>query len=114
MPKISRRRCSPTASRSRRMTPSMRGPAAPGRRSPACNPIAGDSNVTVVKPRPRTELVWGVIDQGFSSGTNLALSILAGQLLGPGGLGVIYLAFSMYLLALSFLRAAITEPFMVP
>jgi len=65
------------------------------------------------QPRARTELVWGVIDQGFSSGTNLALSILAGQVLGPGGLGVIFLGFSMYLLALSFLRALITEPFVV-
>jgi O-antigen/teichoic acid export membrane protein len=73
----------------------------------------GDSNVTVANARPRTELVWGVVDQGFSSGTNLALSILAGQLLGPSGLGVIFLGFSMYLLALSFLRALITEPFMV-
>jgi len=63
--------------------------------------------------RARTELVWGVLDQGFSSGTNLALSILAGQVLGPTGLGVIFLGFSMYLLALSFLRALITEPMVV-
>lgn len=63
--------------------------------------------------RARTELVWGVVDQAFSSGTNLALSILAGQVLGPTGLGVIFLGFSMYLLALSFLRALITEPMVV-
>ena len=69
--------------------------------------------MTAVQARARTELVWGVVDQGFSSGTNLALSILAGQVLGPEGLGVVFLGFSMYLLALSFLRALVTEPFVV-
>ena len=42
-----------------------------------------DSTVPV-RPRTRRELTWGVFDQGFSSGTNLALSVLAAPI--PGGI----------------------------
>ncbi len=69
--------------------------------------------MTALRARARTELVWGVVDQGVSSATNLGLSILAGRLLGSAGLGVIFLGFSMYLLALNFVRGLITEPFVV-
>ena len=63
--------------------------------------------------KPRTEIAWGIVDQGLSSATNLGMSILAGWILGPAGLGVIFLGFSTYLFALSFVRALITEPFVV-
>ena len=66
-----------------------------------------------VQSRPRTEIAWGVVDQGLSSATNLGMSVLAGRLLGPAGLGVIFLGFSTYLFALSFMRALVTEPFLV-
>jgi O-antigen/teichoic acid export membrane protein len=59
------------------------------------------------------QLVWGVADQGLSSATNFGLSFLAGRLLGPSGLGVIFLGFSAYLIAFSFVRALIIEPFVV-
>lgn len=70
-------------------------------------------SVTPGRGRARTEIAWGVVDQGLSSATNLGMSILAGRLLGPSGLGVIFLGFSVYLLALSFVRALVTEPFVV-
>ena len=59
------------------------------------------------------QLVWGVADQGLSSATNFGLSFLAGRLLGPSGLGVIFLGFSAYLIAFSFVRALVIEPFVV-
>jgi O-antigen/teichoic acid export membrane protein len=61
----------------------------------------------------RGELVWGVADQGLSSATNFGLSFLAGRLLGPAGLGVIFIGFSAYLVAFSFVRALVIEPFVV-
>lgn len=63
--------------------------------------------------RARTEIVWGGVDQGLSSATNLGLSILAGRFLGAAGLGLIFLGFTAYLLALSVVRGFITEPFVV-
>jgi O-antigen/teichoic acid export membrane protein len=59
------------------------------------------------------QLVWGIADQGLSSATNFGLSFLAGRLLGPSGLGVIFLGFSAYLIAFSFVRALVIEPFVV-
>ncbi len=58
-------------------------------------------------------LSWGLIDQGFSSATNLGLAVLAGRNAGPGGLGVVYLGFSAYLVALTMQRALITDPMIV-
>jgi O-antigen/teichoic acid export membrane protein len=58
-------------------------------------------------------LVWGVTDQALSSATNFGLSILAGRLLGASGLGVVFLGFSVYLLAQSFVRGLVIDPFVV-
>jgi hypothetical protein len=74
--------------------------------APSMKPVRAQS-------RPRNEIAWGVVDQALSSATNLGIAILAGRLLGPAGLGVIFLGFSTYLFALSFVRALITEPFVV-
>src|SRR5471032_258882 len=63
--------------------------------------------------RARGEIVWGGIDQGLSSATNLGLSLLAGRLLGAAGLGLIFIGFTAYLLALSVVRGFITKPFVV-
>jgi O-antigen/teichoic acid export membrane protein len=69
--------------------------------------------MTTARERARGELVWGGADQVVSSATNFGLSVLAGRLLGSSGLGVVFLGFSMYLLALSFVRGLIMEPFVV-
>ena len=53
---------------------------------------------------------WGFVSQGASSVTNLGLSLLAGRLLGPSGLGSMFVGFSYYLLAIGFLRSLITDP----
>jgi O-antigen/teichoic acid export membrane protein len=69
--------------------------------------------MTALRARARGELMWGVADQAASSFTNFGLSVLAGRLLGSAGLGVVFLGFSMYLLALSAVRGLIMEPFVV-
>lgn len=53
---------------------------------------------------------WGFVDQGFSSATNFGLSLVAGRLLGPAGLGAVFVGFSSYLVALGLQRALLTEP----
>jgi O-antigen/teichoic acid export membrane protein len=58
-------------------------------------------------------LSWGLIDQGFSSATNLGLSVLAGRVAGPGGLGVVFVGFSAYLMILTMQRALVTDPLVV-
>ncbi|MEO6858659.1 MAG: hypothetical protein ABI323_08745 [Solirubrobacteraceae bacterium] len=58
-------------------------------------------------------LSWGLFDQSFSSATNLALAVLAGRNAGPGGLGVVYLGFSAYLVVLTMQRALVTDPMIV-
>jgi O-antigen/teichoic acid export membrane protein len=54
--------------------------------------------------------VWGFVDQALSSATNFGLILLAGRALGPGGLGVVAIAFAAYLLILAFQRALLTDP----
>jgi O-antigen/teichoic acid export membrane protein len=56
---------------------------------------------------------WGFVDQSFSSLTNFGLTVLAGRLLGPDGLGVIAIGFAGYLLALTLHRALVSEPLVV-
>src|SRR3954451_6512437 len=69
--------------------------------------------MAALRARARGELMWGVADQAASSFTNFGLSVLAGRLLGSEGLGVVFLGFAMYLLALSGVRGLIMEPFVV-
>jgi O-antigen/teichoic acid export membrane protein len=63
--------------------------------------------------RPRSQIAWGGIDQAFSSGTNLGLSVLAGRFLGEAGLGVAFLGFAASMLTLSIVRGFVTAPFVV-
>jgi O-antigen/teichoic acid export membrane protein len=63
--------------------------------------------------KARRDMGWGVLDQALSSGTNLALTLLAGRLLGPNGLGVVVIAFSVYILALTLQRALVNHPLVV-
>ena len=58
----------------------------------------------------RRSFAWGIVDQGFSSATNLVVSLVAARLLGPYGLGVFAIGFSAYLLSVNFLRTFLSEP----
>ena len=58
-------------------------------------------------------LSWGLIDQGFSSATNLGLSVIAGRVVGAGGLGVVFLGFVAYLMFLTLQRGWLTDPLVV-
>jgi len=71
--------------------------------------------VRALKARGRAgiQVSWGLVDQGFSSTTNFGLTVVAGRLVGPKGLGVVYIGFSLYLFALSFQRALVTDPLIV-
>jgi O-antigen/teichoic acid export membrane protein len=61
----------------------------------------------------RADFAWGTLDQVLSSGTNLVLSVAAGRVLGPSGLGVVFIGFSAYLVALGFERALVLNPLVV-
>ncbi len=58
-------------------------------------------------------LAWGTLAQIFSSTTNFGLSVLAARMLGPAGLGIITIGFSVYLMALAFARAVVSDPLIV-
>jgi O-antigen/teichoic acid export membrane protein len=53
---------------------------------------------------------WGFVDQGISSATTLALTVVGGRAAGPSGLGVVVIGWTAYLLVLLFLRALVTRP----
>ncbi|HEX6400479.1 MAG TPA: hypothetical protein VF108_08460 [Actinomycetota bacterium] len=55
-------------------------------------------------------MIWGFVDQSFSSATNFALSVIAGRAVGPEGLGTVAIAFSIYLIAVGLQRRLLTEP----
>ena len=56
---------------------------------------------------------WALGDQLLSSGTNFLVGIVIARTLGPAGLGSFALAFGGWLVMSSFLRAFITQPYMV-
>ena len=53
---------------------------------------------------------WGVVDSAASSAANLGLSLLAGRILGPAGLGTLVVGFSVYLAMVSLQRSLVTTP----
>ena len=54
--------------------------------------------------------LWGFVAQGFSSAVNFGLSVIAGRLLGPTGLGVVFIGFVAYQLILGLQRGGIIQP----
>ena len=63
--------------------------------------------------RVRTQMLWGLVDQGCSSAANFGLTVVAARMLGPVGLGEVFVGFTVYLLALSLQRALISDPLVV-
>jgi O-antigen/teichoic acid export membrane protein len=53
---------------------------------------------------------WGFIAQAFSSATNFCLTLIAGRLLGPAGLGVVVVGFGAYQLVAGLQRAIVMHP----
>lgn len=66
------------------------------------------------RPRPRLRIdrgyVWGFSGQAFASATSLGLTLIAGRVLGPSGLGVVAIGFSGYLLVVSMQRSLVATP----
>ncbi len=58
-------------------------------------------------------LPWVVLSQGVSSGGNLLLTIVCARQLGRVGFGGIAVAFTVYLLALGTVRAAVLDPYLI-
>ena len=53
---------------------------------------------------------WGFVSQVCSSVTTFGLTLCAGRLLGPGGLGVIVVGYAAYQLLIGLQRAVVTQP----
>jgi len=93
--------------------PSEVGHAAPATMTqPNAEPGANQEQRSRILSLP-SGLSWGLVDQVLSSATNFGLALLAGRSLGPGGLGAISVAFSVYLLVLGFQRGLVTDPIVV-
>jgi O-antigen/teichoic acid export membrane protein len=58
-------------------------------------------------------LSWGLVDQVASSTTNLGLTVLAGRTLGPHGLGIVAIGFSIYVAALGLQRALFSDALVI-
>ncbi len=63
-----------------------------------------------LRPRRSADFVWGFVTQVCSSGTNFGLTLLAARLLGPAGLGVVFIGFAAYQLVQGLQRAILTQP----
>jgi O-antigen/teichoic acid export membrane protein len=63
-----------------------------------------------VRAKAREGFAWGFVSQGFSSGTNFALTLIGARVLGPRGLGEVAVAYTSYLVVLSLQRALVTDP----
>jgi O-antigen/teichoic acid export membrane protein len=59
------------------------------------------------------QLGWALLDQGCSSATNFALTVVAARSLGPEGLGGVYIGFTAYLVAAGLQWALIRDPLVV-
>lgn len=58
------------------------------------------------------DILSGFVDQGLTSTVNFALTLVSGRLLGPAGLGRIFLGFASYLIVLGLLRALVSDPYL--
>ena len=63
--------------------------------------------------RIHAQMLWGLVDQGSLSAANFALTVAAARLLGPAGLGQVFVGFTFFLFALSLQRALISDPLVV-
>jgi O-antigen/teichoic acid export membrane protein len=61
----------------------------------------------------RGQVLWGLVDQGCLSATNFGLTVVAARVLGPEGVGAVYIGFTIYLVALGLFWALIGDPLVV-
>jgi O-antigen/teichoic acid export membrane protein len=65
---------------------------------------------TRIRSKIRGNFAWAFVGQAFSSATNFALTLGAGRLLGPSGLGVVVIGYAAYQLIAGLVRAVLTQP----
>ena len=63
--------------------------------------------------RPLRRAGWGLVDQIFSSLSNLGLTLIAARMGGASELGVVAISFTAYVVALGLQRALISDPLVV-
>jgi O-antigen/teichoic acid export membrane protein len=61
----------------------------------------------------RSALAWGLIDQGLSSFTNLALTVVVGRELGAEALGLVSIGFAAYVVTLVLYRGLVPEALII-
>ena len=61
----------------------------------------------------RRQISWGIVDQGLSSATNFAGSVLAARMLSAHEFGAFAVGFSLYLVSLGVSRSWSSEPLVV-
>lgn len=65
------------------------------------------------RPRSRSRRVWSLFDQGLSSLTNFAMTILVASLVSAEAFGVFALVYGLALVALGASRGLVANPYMV-
>src|SRR5690349_17381419 len=65
------------------------------------------------QPKRSRRVAWGVVDQGLSSLSNVAVGFLAARALGADAFGSFALAFATYTLVLGASRSLCTDPLSV-
>lgn len=63
-----------------------------------------------LRARVSKDFAWSFVTQVCSSGTNFGLTVVTARILGPSGVGVVYIGFVAYQLALGLQRALVTQP----
>jgi O-antigen/teichoic acid export membrane protein len=65
---------------------------------------------TRLRSAVRGGFAWAFVGQAFSSAANFALTVMAGRLIGPQGLGIVVVGFAAYQLVAGLQRAVVTQP----
>lgn len=58
------------------------------------------------------QFLWGLCDQGLSSATTVALTVVSARLLGPAGLGAVAIGYAVLLVPVGLQRALVIEPYL--
>ena len=76
-------------------------------------PLRRISRLRMLGGRIHAQMLWGLVDQGCLSAANFALTVAAARLLGPAGLGQVFVGFTFFLFSLSLQRALVSDPLVV-
>ena len=72
--------------------------------------VQDDGSGARSRGRLSADFAWSFVIQVCSSGANFGVTVLAARVLGPSGVGLIYVGFVAYQLILGLQRAVVTQP----